>query len=261
MHLVYINESGNTGNNLVDLHQPLLILGALVISEDVWLKLENALTARLSAFFGGLVPEGFELHATDLRSGREFFKGFDVNERVKLRDDCFDIVQQFGAKFIYRAIDKKKYKAWHDKTCGTALQINPYLPAFMLLANVVNSYLRAQPGSPRGILVSDENKEIAKDIEKSARALRLIDSHLKLDQIIEKSFFIDSSQSLPLQLCDLCTLSIRKIEERAIGLKTTEADQSALPHLQPLIYRGAETWDAVAWIVEKQQKEKKRPGI
>ena len=50
--------------------------------------------------------------------------------------------------------------------------------------------------TPRsGIFISDENKEIVRDVEKSIKVLRGIEGTLKLGQIIEKGFFIDSSKS------------------------------------------------------------------
>lgn len=36
MHLIYIDESGNTGKNLADPQQPVFVLGALVIPEGSW---------------------------------------------------------------------------------------------------------------------------------------------------------------------------------------------------------------------------------
>ena len=260
MHLIYIDESGNTGNNLSDGQQPLLVIGALVVNEDVWCTLETALMARISSFFKTVVPLDFELHGTELRSGRGHFSGIPVNDRIELRDDCLKLAKELNVKFIYRCIEKAKYRVWHDKACGSALTINPYLPAYMLVATVVNSYLETLPGKPRGMFVTDENKEIAKDVEKAVRALRFAENHFRLSRIVEKSIFIESTLSLPLQLCDVCTFWVRRLEEDRLRANATDGDKSAKPLLEAITHRGTETWDVVAWLVEQQQNEKKRPG-
>jgi hypothetical protein len=39
MHLIYLDESGQTGTNLRDTVQPVFVLGALVVPESCWLAL------------------------------------------------------------------------------------------------------------------------------------------------------------------------------------------------------------------------------
>lgn len=43
MHLVYIDESGNSGSNLNDPQQPIFVLCAMIVSEDRWQSLEASL--------------------------------------------------------------------------------------------------------------------------------------------------------------------------------------------------------------------------
>lgn len=135
--------------------------------------------------------------------------------------------------------------------------INPHVVAFALVARVVDDYLRSLPGSPLGIFISDENKEIVHDIEKSIKVLRGIEGSLKLGQIIEKGFFIDSSKSLPLQLSDLCAYNVRKKEEQRIGLAIRSIHDRGIAGIEPLIYRGKEAWqDVLAWITAQQTAPK-----
>ena len=53
------------------------------------------------------------------------------------------------------------------------------------------------PGKPLGMFISDENKEIVRDVEKSIKVLRGMEGTLRLSQIVEKGFFIDSAKSRP----------------------------------------------------------------
>jgi hypothetical protein len=64
------------------------------------------------------------------------------------------------------------------------------------------------------------------DIEKSIKVLRGAAGSLRLAQIVEKGFFIDSEKSRVLQLCDLCALSVRKKEEAKEGKKSGQGHKS-----------------------------------
>jgi hypothetical protein len=131
--------------------------------------------------------------------------------------------------------------------------------AFPLLARVVDEFLRSQPGSPLGIFISDENREIIGDIEKAIRLLRGIEGSLRLGRIIEKGFFIESEASLVLQLCDLCAYSARKKEEAKAGLPLKPIDQGGIALIEPIVYRGNEAMqDTLDWVIATQKKE--RPG-
>ena len=120
---------------------------------------------------------------------------------------------------------------------------------------MLNDYLRSLPQAPLGILISDENKDVMYDVEKSIRLLRGDRGGLGLSQIIEKGFFIESDKSLPLQLCDLCALCLRRLEEQKTGLPIKPLDQNCIPWVQPLIHRGAEPLaDVLAWLAATTKK-------
>jgi hypothetical protein len=255
MHLVYFDESGNTGNNLDDTQQPVFVLAALVVPEDVWLAVERDLQATVDAEFPDPRPEHFEIHATDLRSGRSIFKGMSVEKRIAFRNAWFDAAHRYGLKLIYRAIVKKRHQRWQQQTFGSGVHINPHVLAFPLVAHVVNEYLHTLSGMQQGIFISDENTEIGHDIEKSIKVLRGIEGKLRLDRIVEKGFFIESSKSLLLQLCDMCALSARKKEEGKVGLPVKSFDASGIAAIDRIIYRsGEDLQDVLGWIAEQQKK-------
>jgi hypothetical protein len=133
--------------------------------------------------------------------------------------------------------------------------INPHVVAFPLVAQVINSYLVSLSEDALAIFISDENKDVSPDIEKTIRLLRVTEEDIRLNRIIEKGFFIDSSKSLALQLCDLCTFAARKREEQRNGFRVTPVDEKAVQLLEPLIHRGSESLDDVlAWIEQEQKK-------
>lgn len=260
MHLIYLDESGQTGTNLRDTVQPVFVLGALVVPESVWLTLEKDLQAAIEKTFHAPRPEDFEIHATEISNPRNgYFKQFPIAHRLAFRDEWFRIAQKHALKFVYRAISKKRFQTWIDNTFGAGVAINPHVAAFPLVARVVDDLLKSLPGSPLGIFISDENREVVGDVEKAIRFFRGAEGVLRLGQIIEKGFFIESEKSLVLQLCDLCVYTARRKEEQKLGLPVKPLDQSGIPLIDPLIHVGDERLrDVNTWL--EQQQKKGRPG-
>jgi hypothetical protein len=259
MHLIYLDESGNTGLDFTNPHQPLFVLGALVVPETSWLALETDLTTLVDQYFPGPRPGNFELHATELINPRGYFRQFEVMHRLEFYRNVMNIAARHQLRFIYRSILKRSFARWLENTFGSGVLINPHVAAFSLVAQVVQEHLKSLPGQPLGIFIADDNREVSPDVEKSIRILRADNSKLRLGQIIEKGFFIDSRTSLPLQLCDLCTYAARRRDEREAGMTVKPLDQHCIPFLEPLIHRGNESLrDVLAWLESQQKKE--RPG-
>jgi len=258
MYLVYFDESGNSGTGL-DTAQPLFVLCALVVPEEKWMALERDLQSAIESAFPSPRPADFEIHANELANPRGFFRLFPIAHRLKFRDSLFEVARRHSLRVIYRAIEKKRLQRWVTSTLGAGVTLNPHIAAFPLVARVVNDHLRALPGQPLGIIISDENREVVRDIEKSIRLLRGIEGQLQLSQIVEKGFFIESHKSLPLQLCDLCAYAARKAEEQRLGFTLKPLDTTWVGMVEPLIFRGDERFqDVNAWLIQQQKKE--RPG-
>ena len=131
-------------------------------------------------------PDDFEVHATDLQSGRRWFKQIPLTNRLVFRNAWFSIAVKYDLKLVYRGIEKKRFERWIRNKFGSGIAINPHVAAFALVARVVNDYLKSLPDSPLGIFISDENKKIVRDVEKSIKILRGIEGTLKLGQVIRK---------------------------------------------------------------------------
>ncbi|HEV2455797.1 MAG TPA: DUF3800 domain-containing protein, partial [Verrucomicrobiae bacterium] len=240
--------------------QPIFVLGALVVPEAVWLALEKDLQDAIERSFPTPRPDNFEIHATELSNPRkEWVRKFPIAHRLAFRDKWFRIAQRHSLKFIYRAIAKRRFQEWSYATFGAGIAINPHVVAFPLVARVVDDYLKSLPGSPLGIFISDENKEVVVDIEKAIKVLRGMEGVLKLGQIVEKGFFIESEKSLLLQLCDLCVYTARRKEEKKAGMTVKALDESGIPLIESLIFRGNESLqDILTWMTQEQKKG--RPG-
>ena len=259
MYLIYFDESGNTGTRLTDTAQPVFVLAALLVPQERWMALEAYLQAAIEQFFPVPRPEDFEVHANELANPRGYFRGFPILHRLKFRDAWFDIARRHRLRVIYRAIEKRRFQQWVAGQLGAGVNLNPHIAAFPLVARVVNDHLATLPTKPLGIIISDENREVVRDIEKSIRLLRGIEGSLKLSQIIEKGFFIESHKSLPLQLCDLCAYAARKTEEQRLGISFKPVDAHWVGLIEPLVHRGDEKFtDVMPWLMQQQKKE--RPG-
>jgi len=259
MHFIYLDEAGNTGNNLNDAVQPIFVLGALIVPEQKWLKLEAELSAAIDLSFPPPRPDDFEVHGTELINARGYYRNFPIGKRLYFFQSWLGIAQHNELVFFHRAIVKKRYAAWLASTFGAGVNINPHVAAFSLLAQVVDDYLHRLPGAPLGIFISDENKQVVGDVEKSIRLLRGEKGPLRLERIVEKGFFIESDKSLPLQLCDLCTYAVRRMEEAKAGMPVKPLDKDLIPWIRPLIHHGSEPLpDVLVWL-QSQQKEE-RPG-
>lgn len=254
MHLIYFDETGNTGSNLADPQQPVFLLCAMLIQHTQWQTLEGKLQNICYEFLGSMATEDkFEIHAADIRNGIDHFRGITVDKRIQFRDQLLQAAIDSGVKLIFRSIEKRRYKDWMHTEFGAGISINPHVIAFALIAQVVNQYLKDQDSL--GIFISDENKEIVADVEKAIKLLRGDESVLRLDRVIEKGFFIDSKSSLVLQLCDLCAYSLRKKEEQRLGRPVKPIDATGISLVEQMTHVGVEPFqDVLAWI------KKERPG-
>jgi hypothetical protein len=260
MHLIYLDESGNSGGNLSDPQQPVFVLCALVVPETQWQSLETALSAAVEAAWPSPRPDDFEIHATELINPRsETIRKATPAHRLEFMKNWLGIAADHDLKLVFRAIVKQRYARWLHQKFGAGVIINPHVAALALVAQVINSHLRDLPGSPLGIFISDENHQVARDVDKAIRLLRGVDGPARLTQIIEKGFFIESHKSWVLQLCDLCAYIIRRHEQELAGLKSKPVDGELWKHVEPLVAVGDEKFaDMMGWLESEQKKE--RPG-
>jgi uncharacterized protein DUF3800 len=264
MHLVYLDESGNSGMNLNDPAQPVFALCAMVVDESKWQSLERDLIAVLDArIHPWRAIDRFEVHAVDLRTGRGQFRGMAVADRIAFRDAWMDVGIRHGVRLIYRTVEKKPYANWLNQAFGPGVLINPHVAAFAIVARCVDHYLASLPAKPLGMFISDENKEVVADVEKSLRVLRGADSTIRLQQIVEKGFFVDSSKSLPLQLCDLFTLSLKKQKEIELKYAVSKPfDESGIALACSILHTDRQhDLDVIQWLTKQHAQKRSGQGI
>lgn len=258
VHLAYFDESGNTGLDLNDRQQPVFVLGALLVPASEWVSLENELATLVEQYFSEVPEDEREIHTHKLIAGSKPFRSFGQQHCLKFQRAWLEVAQKYQLRFFYQDIEKRRFSSWIESTYGSGVKLDPHAMAFPLLSNIVNQDLRKQAEQPLGILIADEHKGLSSDLEKTLRLLRADSSNLKHDRIIEKCFFIDSSKSLLLQLCDMCVYSARKLEEEKLGYPIREHHREGIELIQPLIQAiDAPFQEVIDWM---DQQIKKRPG-
>ncbi len=256
MHLVYFDESGNTGLDFDNSEQPVFYLGALIVPVSTWQALERDLVTSLAAHLPELASADEEVHATDIRNGSKACKGIKLERRLALRDDWLAIATRHQLKFAGQSVLKRAFKSWLPREWGHGIKVHPQIAAFPMLASCINTYLCEI--ASLGLFISDENEQVTRDIEKSLKTLRLADGPLRLSQVVEKGFFIDSKKSRVLQLCDLCTLYARKNSENEYAeVEAKPNDANGISAVQALTITSDRKKEAVlAWLKEQHAEKK-----
>jgi len=232
MILVYIDESGDTGHNLVDVQQPVFVLGALLVPQGKWKNLEREFKKITSQFFGDEQDSNFELHAMDLVNRKGCFKGKTLEQTKQFRDCCLGLLLNLELKVVYRSIEKKKFNKYCENKYGPGISVAPYLMALPFVCTSVNEILDTE--NDLGMLIFDEHHSLM-EIEKSLRTLRLDStSTVTTEKLIEQGFFVDSSKSEAIQLIDLVLYYVRKFEESKLGYKVSSHHKETFPLIEKI---------------------------
>jgi hypothetical protein len=228
MHFFYLDESGDTGSNLLDAEQPIFVLGGVSVADKKWNHTKETLDRVISDYFAGSVPIDFELHACELLSpsGEGPFAGHDIARRLGLVRSLLTLIEELGHSVHYFAIEKSKA---NSATCAYPTQFdakNPYLPAFDYLVTLINWHVKEALGqSARGMLVLDEKPEHHESIEGIIHNRRFSGpaAH-RVKWIVEFSYPVDSQKNPMIQLSDLVALCIRRFLEVELGYKPSMPD-------------------------------------
>lgn len=255
MNLIYLDESGNTGVNLRDPQQPVFTLCAIVVPERKWHVLDAEIQKVVESFIPSVFLDGFEIHAKDLRNGTGMWKGVSHQQRIACRDALLGVLIDHGVKLFAKSTEKRYDSSWCRHHFGSDIVVNPHIPAHVLLAQTLNTFLKDSGDCELGILIHDENKVVDREIEAFIRILQADTGILKLERILEKGFFINSKQSRLLQMADLCALYIRKDEEEKCGKPITGADRQAVALLKAIRHEAQSDMDqALDWLTNYIKK-------
>lgn len=223
MHFFYIDESGDTGRDLLNAEQPIMVLGGVSLSDEKWNNTQIEFERIISNYFNGNIPDDFELHSTELLSphGNGPFEGHSMNDRTALGKRLLNILVLQSHNVHYIAFDKRKV---NDIPCGATLCFNPSRPyelGFDYLITYINWFVKRKLGrSARGLMILDEKRDQYDNIEKilTDRRFKTTQAH-RVKWIVEFGYPIDSKKNPMIQLSDLVIYCTRKFIEIENGYR------------------------------------------
>ncbi len=223
MHFFYLDESGDTGNNLQDAQQPIFVLAGLSVSDKKWNNTKERLDQIISRYFTDNVPTRFELHSCELLSpnGEGPFEGHPLDDRLQLVRDLLGLINELGHLVHFISIEKRSLVQANCQY-GTVYDSNhPYLLSFDYLITYINWYVKEHLGqSARGMIVMDEKEEHHESVEAIIHNRRFeVPNNQKVKWIVEFSYPVDSRKNPMIQLSDLVALCIRRFLEIEKGYK------------------------------------------
>ncbi|MFW6046478.1 MAG: DUF3800 domain-containing protein [Candidatus Woesearchaeota archaeon] len=223
MHFFYLDESGDTGHDLQNPEQPIMVLGGISISDKKWNKTQTEFARIISDYFNEEIPDDFELHSTELLSpnGDGPFHGHSMENRTDLAKKLLKTLAPKGHSIHYIGFDKRQIS---EITCGATLSFNPSRPyelGFDYLITYINWFLKKNRGSSaRGLIILDEKRDQYDNIERILynRRFETMKSH-RVKWIVEFGYPIDSKKNPMIQLSDLVVYCTRKFLEIENGYR------------------------------------------
>jgi hypothetical protein len=217
MHFFYIDETGDTGTDLLNSEQPIFVMGGISLSDEKWNSTQETYQKVINSYFSGSIPLNFELHAHELLSpkGDGPFAGHDRNRRNQLALDVLSILDEHRHHIHAIAFCKKSIDA---TTCGIPVNFDvsvPYLLGFDYLITQFNNHIKYHLGSSaRGLMILDKKEEHHANIEAILhdRRFQTVSLH-RVKWVVEFSYPIDSTKNPMIQISDLAIFSIRKFLE------------------------------------------------
>lgn len=217
MHFFYIDETGDTGHDLLNAQQPVFAMGGICISDEKWNPTQRKFTSIIEKYFGGTPPANFELHSHELLSpkGDGPFSGHDRQRRNRLALDILNILNEHSHHVHVISFCKKTL---HGTTCVLPLVFDPknaYLLGIDYLITQFNDHVKYKLGSSaRGMIILDKKEQHHDDIETILynRRFGTTATH-RVKWIVEFSYPIDSTKNPMIQISDLVIFCIRKFLE------------------------------------------------
>jgi len=218
MKLVYIDDSGNTGKKLDDVQQPLFLLAGFIVDEDIWRSVDSAINEVKRDY--NLVD--VEIHSIEIMNGKKGtpYQEWDYAKKLNFFSDILSILKDFDISVIYFSVKKKNFKSYFQNKYGKDFEqqfnISPYLLSFSYILQISDAYLAQK--SSNGILILDEQDEWKKPASKTFNILRTAveEPEIKLTNLIDRSFFVDSKESNMIQLADVVAYTTKRYLESEI---------------------------------------------
>jgi hypothetical protein len=210
MYLLYVDESGDSGDPTNSGSSQFLILGAAALFEGKWSSVDRDLRSLIDRFFPQ-PPRPKEIHLTDLRSGRKAYRRLTQAQRTDLTNEVCQLAYNLLPSELTMFVIIADKKFWYGLNPGKNFE-DLYATMFEDLSSRFDLYLRRKyaEGTPcKGVIIADEHKESLSIALKTNHKLfqREGNRWATLYNLIETVFFLSSHESPGLQLADLTSFA------------------------------------------------------
>lgn len=225
MHLLYVDESGETGVDLHTKEQPVFVMAGLAVSDEKWRKTEGFVAVAVSKALGEELPDGFELHACDLLApaGCGFFEGMDRDRRNALALDLLEIVAERHQLFISAIHKKRLVELPPPTTPWDAAWDVPWQIGFAVVLTMFEDFLQGPNTgvTSRGLVIVDHHPQYLDVVRQHSFARRQAPGWRRIKKVIEVGYSIESHANPLIQLTDLVAFVVRKAAELELGYGTS----------------------------------------
>lgn len=204
MYLLYLDESGDPTSWEIQNH---FVIGGVAIHEGQVYQLTRQLDAIQAGFFPGItVPIPF--HAADIRTGHGRFRGIDLDSRLRLLDDVYQVIST--ARFPNLIVFATSMHISAAQNAGQVLR-----DTFEDVCERFNKMLVRQfnLGHPdKGLLIIDRAHE-QRYRELLAQFHSAGTTHGYLGNIVDIPYFAGRRDTRMIQLADFCAHAVFRYYE------------------------------------------------
>ena len=221
MHLAYFDETG------IDGYSSVVMFGALIVPTGTFgaasVMHHNAVRQVLPA---SDLDDFQEFHASALYLGKDFFEGIDESKRFLAILTLLAAVRAEKMPFIYAAVDRRKFAATHPPPFGANKPLHAAFHMCLLGVEEWATQNHSRPDNPPNTKILDwedtylcildncENNNLKKEYRNTYRTLRRKhpfagSPNNRLWHAHDDMFFAESTDSLGLQIADLCNYFVR----------------------------------------------------
>lgn len=226
MYMVFLGESGNTGNRGSDPGQPQQVYAGLVIHESRYVAVNGEFNALCRRHFGS--PLGGEgapavLKIADLYQGRGFFNAWPQQRRAELIQDCLNILLRRESPVIVSYVDKARWQqaraegnpaaaAWDTPAAAIVSKFLFALNMFLdeaVMADTDPEHIMDAPGPIRdyALVVAESGRSTKPEY---MRQFLHSEVEIPTPAVLENFCYTPAGESVCTQLANMCAYFVRR---------------------------------------------------